>query len=85
MDNIKIILERTPPELSADIYRKGIYLTGGTASLVHLDELVVKGTALKVNKAERPQESVAYGLARIIKDPNFRSVAYSLADMSEDV
>lgn len=85
VDNIKVILERTPPELSADIYKRGIYLTGGTASLAHIDELIVKGTALKVNKAENPQESVAYGLARIIKDPNFRSVAYSLADMSEDV
>ena len=85
VDNIKVILERTPPELSADIYRKGIYLTGGTASLVHLDELIVKGTALKVNKAENPQESAAFGLARIIKDPSFRSVAYTIADMSEDV
>lgn len=85
VDNIKVILERTPPELSADVYRKGIYLTGGSAPLAHLDELIVKGTALKVNKAENPQESVAYGLARIIKDPNFRSVAYSIDDMSEDI
>ncbi len=85
IDNIKLILERTPPELSADIYRHGIYLTGGTASLVHLDELIVKGTALKVNCSESPQESVALGLARIIKDHNFRSVAYSIDEMSEDV
>ncbi len=85
VDNIKVILERTPPELSADVYKKGIFLTGGSAPLAHLDELVVRGTALKVNKAENPQESVAYGLARIIKDPNFRSVAYSIEDMSEDI
>jgi rod shape-determining protein MreB len=85
IENIKLILERTPPELSADIYRHGIYLTGGTASLTHLDELIVKGTALKVNKSERPQESAALGLARVIKDHNFRSIAYSIAEMSEDV
>ncbi|MBQ2454223.1 MAG: rod shape-determining protein [Lachnospiraceae bacterium] len=85
IDNIKLILERTPPELSADIYRHGIYLTGGTASLAHLDELIVKGTALKVNRSESPQECAAMGLARVIKDHNFRSIAYSIAEMSEDV
>ncbi len=85
VDNVKLILERTPPELSADIYRQGIYLTGGSADLTHLDELIVKGTALKVNKSENPQESAAYGLARVIKDHNFRSVAYSINEMSEDV
>ena len=85
IDNIKLILERTPPELSADIYKHGIYLTGGTASLAHLDELIVKGTALKVNRSESPEECVALGLARIIKDHNFRSIAYSIAEMSEEV
>ncbi|MCR5747878.1 MAG: rod shape-determining protein [Lachnospiraceae bacterium] len=85
IDNVKLILERTPPELSADIYKHGIYLTGGTASLTHLDELIVKGTALKVNRSEGPQECVALGLARIIKDANFRSVAYSIDEMSEDI
>lgn len=77
VDNIKVILERTPPELGADIYRHGIYLTGGSAQLAHLDEHIVKGTNLRVNKAIDSQDSVALGLARVIKDVNFRSVAYS--------
>ncbi|MBQ7463370.1 MAG: rod shape-determining protein, partial [Lachnospiraceae bacterium] len=68
VDNIKVILERTPPELGADIYRHGIYLTGGSAQLAHLDEHIVKGTNLKVNKALDSQDSVALGLARIITD-----------------
>ena len=38
VDNVKVILERTPPELGADIYRNGIYLTGGASQVSHLAE-----------------------------------------------
>ncbi|SFK59886.1 rod shape-determining protein MreB [Lachnospiraceae bacterium KH1T2] len=82
VENIKVILERTPPELAADIYRHGIYLTGGSAHLKNLDVLINKGTNLKVNLAENSQESVANGLARIIQDDNFKSLAYSIEGMS---
>ena len=71
-----MILERTPPELAADIYRHGIYLTGGASQVAHLDELISEGTGLKVNMAENPIASVALGLAKVITDDNFRSVAY---------
>lgn len=84
VDNIKVILERTPPELAADIYRRGIYLTGGAANTKHLDEMIAKGTNLKVNLAESSSESVAMGLARVIKDDNYKSVAYSITGMSDD-
>ena len=40
IDNVKVILERTPPELAADIYRHGIYLTGGASQLRGLKELI---------------------------------------------
>lgn len=83
IDNIKVILERTPPELASDIYKHGIYLTGGSANTNHLDELISKGTNLKVNKATNAAESVAYGLSRVIKDDNFKSVAYSIQGMSK--
>lgn len=82
IDNIKVILERTPPELAADIYRHGIYLTGGSANTSHLGELISKCTNLKVNLASNASESVAHGLARVIKDDNFKSVAYSIQGMS---
>ena len=78
IDNIKVILERTPPELAADIYRQGIYLTGGACQVSHLSQLISNGTGLKVNVAEHPIESVALGLARIIQDENYKSVAYSI-------
>ena len=77
IEQVKVILEKTPPELAADIFRRGIYLTGGSSQLSHLDELMANGTGLKVNLAEDPICSVANGLSRVINDPNFQSVAYS--------
>ena len=83
IDNIKVILERTPPELAADIYRHGIYLTGGASQVNHLAQLVSNGTGLKVNVAEDPITSVAVGLSKIIKDDNYKSVAYAIEGMSK--
>ncbi|MBR3607358.1 MAG: rod shape-determining protein [Lachnospiraceae bacterium] len=81
IDNVKVILERTPPELGADIYRHGIYLTGGASQVSHLAQLMQKGTGLKVNLCENPIETVARGLSRVIKDDNYKSVAYSIEGM----
>ena len=83
IDNVKVILERTPPELGADIFRHGIYLTGGASSVSHLAEMLANGTGLKVNLAENPLTSVTLGLSKIIKDDNFKSVAYSIEGMSK--
>ena len=83
IDSIKVILERTPPELAADIYRHGIYLTGGASQVSHLAELIQKGTGLKVNVSENPITSVALGLSRIIKDDNLKTVAYSIEGMNK--
>ena len=82
IDNVKVILERTPPELAADIYRHGIYLTGGASQVSHLAERLAAGTGLKVNVAEYPIASVAMGLAKIIKDDNYKTVAYAIEGMS---
>ena len=81
IDNVKVILERTPPELGADIYRHGIYLTGGASQVSHFAQLMQKGTGLKVNLCENPIETVARGLSRVIKDDNYKSVAYSIEGM----
>ncbi len=83
IDNVKVILERTPPELAADIYRQGIYLTGGASQISHLADRLATGTGLKVNVAENPQASVVLGLAKIIKDDNYKSVAYAIEGMSK--
>ena len=83
IDNVKVILERTPPELAADIYRHGIYLTGGASQVNHLSQRLAAGTGLRVNTAENPLTSVAMGLAKIIKDDNYKSVAYAIEGMSK--
>lgn len=77
MDAVKVILERTPPELGADIIRAGIYLTGGSSGIKGLADMFSRETGLKVNTCEKPSESVARGLAQMIKEPNYGKLAYS--------
>ena len=83
IDNIKVILERTPPELAADIFKHGIYLTGGASQVNHLAEEISRGTGLKVNISENPVTSVALGLSKIIKEDNYKTVAYAIEGMSK--
>lgn len=58
---IKVVLEQTPPELSADIIEKGIILTGGGALLNNLPELLEEELKVPVFKAETPLSCVAEG------------------------
>lgn len=83
IDNVKVILERTPPELAADIYRHGIYLTGGASQVNHLAEKLAKGTGLKMNVSDNPVESIVMGLSKIIKDDNYKTIAYAIEGMSK--
>ncbi len=64
-------LEKTPPELSADIIDNGIMLTGGGALLRGLDELIEEQTGMPVHVADRPLDCVVDG-AGMRLDPNFR-------------
>lgn len=77
IDNVRVILERTPPELAADIYKHGLYLTGGTSQTAGLVEQLAAGTGLKVNLSDSPMTSVVNGLAKIIEDDHYRTVAYA--------
>ncbi|MBR6380236.1 MAG: rod shape-determining protein [Lachnospiraceae bacterium] len=83
IDHVKLILERTPPELSADIFRHGIYMTGGASQVSHLVELVADNTGLKVNITEDPITTTAYGLGRVIQESEFASIAQSAEGMSK--
>ncbi|MFA9422150.1 MAG: rod shape-determining protein [Sedimentibacter sp.] len=65
---IKRVLERTPPELSSDIYSNGIYLTGGGALLKGLDIYIEKQTGLKVFVADNPLQCVALGAGKICEE-----------------
>jgi rod shape-determining protein MreB len=61
-------LEQTPPELSADIYRTGIYLAGGGAMLRGLDKRLSQKTKLPVRLAEDPLRAVARGTGIALKN-----------------
>lgn len=82
IDSIKVILERTPPELGADIYRNGIYLTGGASQVYNLANLIEQGTGINVNMGEDPIDSVVLGLAKVINEDKYRSLAYTIEGMS---
>jgi rod shape-determining protein MreB len=64
----KIALERTPPELAADIADKGIVLTGGGAQLANLDVLLREETGLPVMLAEDPFTAVVMGCGRCLDE-----------------
>lgn len=68
VDTIKTTLEKTPPELAADIHDRGIVLTGGVAQLKNLDYLIRKETDLPVQIAEEPLLSVVLGTGKILKE-----------------
>ena len=63
---IKETLERTPPELSADIIDRGITLTGGGALLRGLDQLIQSETGIDVHIAEDPLDCVAKGAGAVL-------------------
>ncbi len=61
IENIKATLEMTPPELVADIYERGMLLTGGGALLKQLDKVISKYTEVPVRVADDPLTCVARG------------------------
>ncbi len=78
IDAVKIILERTPPEISSDIIDSGIYVTGGSAKIFALDELMSKETDLKINICPDSANTVVNGLGKIMEDNKLSSLADSL-------
>ena len=71
IESIKAVLEKTPPELSADIIEKGIVLTGGGALLNGLDELLQDELKVPVKKAENPLSCVAEGTGIMLDKLNY--------------
>ena len=60
------VLERTPPELSADILDRGIVLTGGGSLLRGLEELIEERTGINTMTAEDPMQVVAIGTGQFV-------------------
>ena len=68
LNAVRVVLERTPPELSADISDRGIVLTGGGALLKNLDKKIREETGLPVSIADDPLASVVLGTGRMLSD-----------------
>ena len=66
VNGIKDALEKTPPELSADLVDMGLVLTGGGALLKNIDKLITKETGLPVQIAEDPLSCVALGTGKAL-------------------
>jgi len=68
LEVIKSTLETTPPELVADIYQKGIILTGGTALLKGIDKFLSKNIGIPVHIADDPQTCAVRGMGIVLDD-----------------
>jgi rod shape-determining protein MreB len=76
VEGVRVVLERTPPELAADIADKGIVMTGGGAKLRNLDILLREETGLPVMLCENPEHAVVLGTGRALDDlKNLREIA----------
>ena len=81
VEAVKVTLECTPPELSADIYERGILLAGGGALLEGLDQLLTRETSMPVHVASDPLSAVVLGTGRVLEEldsnPSLRRVLKS--------
>lgn len=68
VDAIRTTIEQTPPELVADIYRRGMMLSGGSSNLKGLDKLISSETKIPVTIADDPLTSVVRGTGIIVED-----------------
>lgn len=83
VDAIKEVLESTPPEVVSDIMRRGLVLTGGSANLRGLKELLEKELEIPIHLAEEPLTAVARGTGLILGNlPHYRDI---LIDNEDDL
>lgn len=79
VDAVRIILEKTPPEISSDIIDSGIYITGGSANIKKIDELFAQETELPIYVTSDPANTVVNGLGKILEESSkYDCLAFSL-------
>ncbi len=85
IDNIKATLEVTPPELVADIYERGILLTGGGSLLKGLDKAISRATQIPVYVADDPLTAVVRGTGYLLDDLDLLKKITSSASQEDDL
>ena len=75
---MKMILEKTPPEIAKDIIHAGIYITGGGSLISNLGELFTQITNIRVNTCDDPEESVVRGLIKIVSDEKYKRLTFNM-------
>lgn len=81
IEAVRITLEKTPPELAADIIDTGIVLTGGGALLRGMDKLLAQETGMTVRVADEPLDCVALGTGEILENMDKLSSVFSDGDI----
>jgi len=74
LDGTKIVLERTPPELAADLIEHGIVMAGGGSLLKGIDRLISEETGLPVYICDDPLTAVAIGTGKILDEPRYLKI-----------
>ena len=76
VETVHLTLEKTPPELAADIVDRGIMLVGGGSLLTDLDHVLRQETKLPIMRSEDPYTAVVHGAGQALDDLNLlREVA----------
>ena len=68
IEEIRVVFEKTPPELAADIKKRGIYISGGGALLRGIDKKIAAGLNLKVTISEDPLNAVINGIGVLLNN-----------------
>ena len=71
IEAVRVTLERTPPELCADLIDRGIVMAGGSSLLRGMDKLISEETGLPVHVAENPLIAVATGTGKILSELHY--------------
>jgi len=83
VESTRTTLEKTPPELSADLIDRGIVLAGGSSLLRGLDKLIAEETGLPVHVAENPVTAVALGVGKGLEDIRYLRSKIAISNSQE--
>jgi rod shape-determining protein MreB len=85
LEAVRATLEKTPPELSADLVDRGIIMSGGGALLRNIDKLLAEETGLPVHLADDPLTAVAQGAGKVLNEVTYlkKTVSLSKLDIQE--